>query len=106
VGELVGQSVGGELDELRAVTRAIDRIEDPFGDSGNHRGVLVRFGPWNDPRARCEAAATRRQQRGNSTQRTFAAQLGGNGTVHPVTGDTWTVSYTTGGVARSQSGTF
>jgi chitin-binding protein len=46
------------------------------------------------------------QQLGASTQRTFAAQLGGNGTVHPVTGDTWTVSYTTGGVARSQSGTF
>jgi chitin-binding protein len=46
------------------------------------------------------------QQLGASTQRTFAAQLGGNGTVHPVTGDTWTVNYTTGGVARSQSGTF
>ena len=37
-------------------------------------------------------------------QRTFAAQLGGNGTAHPVTGDTWTVNYTTGGVARSQTG--
>jgi hypothetical protein len=46
------------------------------------------------------------QQLGAATQRTFAAQIGGNGTVHPVTGDTWTVSYTTGGVARSQSGTF
>jgi predicted carbohydrate-binding protein with CBM5 and CBM33 domain len=40
------------------------------------------------------------------TGRTFAAQLGGSGTVHPVTGDTWTVNYTTGGVARSQTGTF
>jgi chitin-binding protein len=38
--------------------------------------------------------------------RTFAAQLGGSGSVHPVTGDTWTVNYTTGGVARSQTGTF
>ena len=36
--------------------------------------------------------------------RTFAAQMGGNGTAHPVTGDTWTVNYTTGGVARTQTG--
>jgi chitin-binding protein len=41
-----------------------------------------------------------------ATMRTFAAQLGGTGTVHPVTGDTWTVSYTTGGVARTQTGGF
>jgi hypothetical protein len=42
----------------------------------------------------------------SATLRTFAAQLGGTGTAHPVTGDTWTVSYTTGGVARTQSGGF
>jgi cellulose 1,4-beta-cellobiosidase len=41
-----------------------------------------------------------------ATLRTFAAQLGGTGTAHPVTGDNWTVSYTTGGVARTQSGGF
>jgi chitin-binding protein len=41
-----------------------------------------------------------------STSRTFAAQMGGTGTAHPVTGDTWTVSYTTGGVARTQTGGF
>jgi predicted carbohydrate-binding protein with CBM5 and CBM33 domain len=41
-----------------------------------------------------------------STMRTFAAQLGGTGTAHPTSGDTWTVAYTTGGVARTQSGTF
>ncbi len=46
------------------------------------------------------------QQLGSSTSRTFAAQMGGNGTAHPVTGDTWTVNYTTGGVARTQTGTF
>jgi fibronectin type 3 domain-containing protein len=46
------------------------------------------------------------QQLGASTSRTFAAQFGGNGTAHPVTGDTWTVNYTTGGVARSQTGSF
>ncbi len=46
------------------------------------------------------------QSLGASTSRTFAAQLGGTGTVHPTTGDTWNVSYTTGGVARMQSGTF
>ncbi len=41
-----------------------------------------------------------------STSRTFAAQFGGTGTAHPVTGDTWTVIYTTGGVARTQTGGF
>jgi chitin-binding protein len=41
-----------------------------------------------------------------STSRTFAAQFGGTGTAHPVTGDTWTVNYTTGGVARTQTGSF
>jgi chitin-binding protein len=46
------------------------------------------------------------QSLGASSSRTFAAQFGGNGTVHPVAGDTWTVNYTTGGVARTQSGTF
>jgi predicted carbohydrate-binding protein with CBM5 and CBM33 domain len=46
------------------------------------------------------------QQLGASTSRTFAAQMGGNGTAHPTTGDTWTVSYTTGGTARTQTGTF
>jgi chitin-binding protein len=41
-----------------------------------------------------------------ATMRTFAAQLGGTGTTHPVTGDTWTANYTTGGVARTQTGGF
>jgi hypothetical protein len=46
------------------------------------------------------------QSLGASTSRTFAAQFGGNGTAHPVTGDTWTVNYTVGGVARTQTGSF
>jgi chitin-binding protein len=46
------------------------------------------------------------QQLGAATMRTFAAQMGGNGTAHPTTGDTWTVNYTTGGVARTQTGGF
>jgi chitin-binding protein len=46
------------------------------------------------------------QTLGASTSRTFAAQMGGTGTAHPTSGDTWTVTYTTGGVARTQSGTF
>jgi len=46
------------------------------------------------------------QQLGASTSRTFAAQMGGNGTAHPTTGDKYTVNYTVGGVARSQTGTF
>jgi chitin-binding protein len=40
------------------------------------------------------------------TNRTFAVQMGGTGTAHPTSGDTYTVTYTTGGVTRTQSGTF
>jgi beta-galactosidase len=36
----------------------------------------------------------------------FAAQSSGTGTAHPVTGDTWTISYTTGGQSFSQTGVF
>jgi predicted carbohydrate-binding protein with CBM5 and CBM33 domain len=46
------------------------------------------------------------QQLGASTSRTFAAQMGGNGTAHPTAGDTYTVNYTVGGVARTQTGSF
>jgi len=37
---------------------------------------------------------------------TFAAQLNGNGTTHPTTGDTWTATYTAGGATYTQSGKF
>jgi hypothetical protein len=40
------------------------------------------------------------------TNRTFAVQTGGTGTVHPTSGDTYTLTYTTGGVKRTQNGTF
>jgi cellulose 1,4-beta-cellobiosidase len=40
------------------------------------------------------------------TNRTFAVQTGGTGTAHPTNGDTYTLTYTTGGVNRTQSGTF
>ena len=43
-------------------------------------------------------AGCRADSSARAAMRTFAAQLGGTGTVHPVTGDTWTVNYTTGGV--------
>jgi hypothetical protein len=46
------------------------------------------------------------QTLGPGTNRTFAAQAGGNGTLHPTAGDTWVVNYTTGGVTYTQSGTF
>ena len=46
------------------------------------------------------------QTLGAQNNRTFAAQFGGNGTVHPTTGDTWSVVYTTGGTQRTQSGGF
>jgi len=36
----------------------------------------------------------------------FDAQMGGTGTVHPTTGDTFTVTYTTGGQTFTQSGHF
>jgi hypothetical protein len=46
------------------------------------------------------------QTLGAGTNRIFAAQTNGNGTPHPMAGDTWVVSYTTGGVTFTQSGTF
>jgi hypothetical protein len=36
----------------------------------------------------------------------FAAQMGGNGTTRSYAGDTWSLNYTLGGVAYSQSGKF
>lgn len=37
---------------------------------------------------------------------TFAAQTSGTGTLHPTTGDTFTVTYTTGGTSFTQTGHF
>jgi Glycosyl hydrolase family 79, N-terminal domain len=36
---------------------------------------------------------------------TFAGQMNGNGTSHPASGDTWSVTYTAGGTTFTQSGT-
>lgn len=41
-----------------------------------------------------------------STNRQFVAQASGTGTAHPTSGDTYTVTYTTGGAQYTQSGTF
>jgi hypothetical protein len=46
------------------------------------------------------------QTLGAATNRQFVAQASGNGTAHPTSGDTYTVTYTTGGVQYTQSGTF
>jgi hypothetical protein len=46
------------------------------------------------------------QTLGTGNNRTFAAQASGTGTLHPTAGDTWVVSYTTGGVTFTQTGTF
>jgi hypothetical protein len=46
------------------------------------------------------------QTLGTGTNRIFAAQTSGTGTVHPTSGDTYTVTYTTGGVTFTQTGTF
>jgi hypothetical protein len=46
------------------------------------------------------------QTLGASTLRTFAVQLSGNGTAHPTTGDTYTVSYNAGSGTQTTSGTF
>lgn len=40
------------------------------------------------------------------TGRVFAAQVGGTGTAHPTTGDSWSVTYTSGGITTTSSGTF
>jgi uncharacterized membrane protein len=46
------------------------------------------------------------QTLGMGASRTFAAQMSGSGTLHPTAGDTWVVSYTTGGVTYTQTGHF
>jgi len=46
------------------------------------------------------------QMLGTGTNRLFAAQMTGSGTVHPTSGDTYTVTYTTGGVSFTQTGHF
>ena len=40
------------------------------------------------------------------TGRVFAAQIGGTGTAHATTGDSWSVTYTSGGTTTTSSGTF
>jgi hypothetical protein len=42
----------------------------------------------------------------SGTGRTFAVQMGGNGTVHPTSGDTYVVTGTAGGQPFTLSGTF
>ncbi|HEY6176737.1 MAG TPA: endo-1,4-beta-xylanase [Kofleriaceae bacterium] len=46
------------------------------------------------------------QTLGPSTNRIFAAQTSGTGTVHPTAGDTYTVTFTTGGQSVTKSGGF
>ncbi len=46
------------------------------------------------------------QTLGLGTDRLFAAQMTGSGTIHPTSGDTYTVTYTTGGVSFTQTGHF
>lgn len=46
------------------------------------------------------------QTLGPSSNRTFAAQMSGTGTAHPTSGDTYTVTYTSGGQNFTLSGTF
>ncbi|HKX26230.1 MAG TPA: hypothetical protein VJ302_00930, partial [Blastocatellia bacterium] len=46
------------------------------------------------------------QTLGAGTNKTFAAQIGGNGTAHPTAGDTYTITYTTGGASFTQTGHF
>ena len=41
-----------------------------------------------------------------STGRTFAVQTSGNGSLHPTAGDTYTVTYTSGGTTTTTSGHF
>jgi endoglucanase len=46
------------------------------------------------------------QTLGAATNRMFAVQMGGNGTAHPTAGDTYAVTYTTGGQTSTASGHF
>ena len=50
--------------------------------------------------------ARRGTDAGAGSNRLFAAQAGGYGTVHPTAGDTFTATYTIGGVSYTQTGHF
>lgn len=69
-------------------------------------------GPITQSNASTSAAVTYQftlaagQTLGPATNRLFAAQSSGSGTVHPTSGDTYQVTYTTGGRSFTQSGTF
>ena len=70
--------------------RRTDPPEQQQHDDGDHVSVHARRG-----------ADARR-----GTDRLFAAQAGGSGTVHPTAGDTFTATYTIGGVSYTQTGHF
>jgi glycosyl hydrolase family 113 len=46
------------------------------------------------------------QTLGPGANRQFSAQTNGTGTAHPTSGDTWTVTYTTGGQSFTRTGSF
>jgi hypothetical protein len=46
------------------------------------------------------------QTLGVGTNRLFAAQTSGSGTVHPTAGDSYTITYTSGGAMFTRTGTF
>src|SRR4029077_1256906 len=46
------------------------------------------------------------QTLGAGTNRLFVAQTSGSGTTHPTAGDTWSLTYTSGGQSFTQSGNF
>ena len=46
------------------------------------------------------------QTLGPGADRQFSAQTSGTGTAHPTSGDTWTVTFTTGGQSFTRTGSF
>jgi hypothetical protein len=82
-----GVAFSGQYNTVGGSSRAVER------EHGRDRDLHVH-------------ARTGPDARDPSASRTFAAQMSGNGTAHPTAGDTWTVTYTSGGTTSTLSGTF
>jgi hypothetical protein len=94
---------------LTAITVTIVVQRTPgitFNGLYNTTGEFTQSNTGNTNASTITYTWTRAAALGAGSGRLFVAQTNGNGTAHPASGDTWTVTYTTGGQTFTQSGTF
>jgi hypothetical protein len=77
-----------------------------FNGMYNTVGVFQQANTGNASPASITCTWTLTGSLASGSGRLLVAQMNGAGTAHPSSGDTWTVTYTTGGQSFTQSGTF